>query len=66
MLQAWRRAYKQYTKGVISAETLAEVTASCKVRRDRTVTSMNIQEEVTGKDLVSCWPETPAPVTCLL
>ena len=30
LLQAWRRAYKQYTKGVISAETLAEVTASCK------------------------------------
>jgi hypothetical protein len=28
--RAWRRAYKQYTKGVISAETLAEVTASCK------------------------------------
>ena len=47
LLQAWRRAYKQYTKGVISAETLAEVTASCKVQSVRTfkfMTSKNTQQ----------------------
>lgn len=57
LLQAWRRAYKQYTKGVISAETLAEVTASCKVRRDHTFTFMTSQEA--SKDWVSCLKPQP-------
>jgi hypothetical protein len=42
LLQAWRRAYKQYGKGVISAEALAEVTASCKAAASKGATSNGV------------------------